>query len=456
MNSSISQEVSLLRELLTQQSEVGIVVGTHQNLDTYAAALALFASLKAAGKKVQIISKKAPTVEVSNLVGINKVGESFSSAGGNNSKLVISLPYIKGEVEKVLFTEFPNPENPTNINFHLTAAPGKSITPFSLSDVKLIWDGGAGAVPSLIITVGVGTIDELNGLETNSVKIVNIDNFSGNTQFGDVVLVDQQFSSLSEISGKVIKDLNLPLDLDTAQNLLDGVLFATRNFTKQNTSPFAFETVSAAMYAGARRNEDANNGQNMGGSHQGQQRHQNQPDRPRDQRGQGRSQQARTRVGENDFPAMHMNRDRTGQSTMGGAQNQPDRRFSDAQRGGQAQGLRQDRPQRAQQPSSGAQFGQNPNDIDELMRKINEESRSRQSQRFEQNRQRPSFPQENTDEHQDEAIDERFSAQDAQVIDEPVNRNESMPEDNYTPPDPSEVPDDWLMPKVFKSSKNNN
>lgn len=440
MNPAISQEISLFNELLGQNQEVGIIIGSHQNLDTYAASLALFASLKAAGKKVQIISKKAPTVEVSGLVGIDKVKEGFST--GSNSKLVISLPYIKGEVEKVLFTEYPNPQNPTNINFHLTAAAGKSITPFDLSEVKLMWDGGSS--PSLVITVGVGSIDELQGIvDQNSSKIVNIDNYQGNTHFGDVIMVDNAFSSLSEISGKIIKDLNLPQDVDTAQNILDGVLFATKNFTKPNTSPFAFESVSSAMYAGAKRNEDRASQAQPRPSHQNQ-------DRGRDNRG-GHGQNRPQRVNENDFPAMHMQGGRT--------QNQQDRTIDNSQRQPFAQNQNRSFDQRHaqnRQPRPNQQFGQNQNDVDELMRKINEENAKRdQNQRFDP---RPSRDFRNDQDEQD--VDNRFSAQDAQIVEEPMNMhqndNRDMPEENYNQPDPSEVPDDWLMPKVFKSSKNNN
>lgn len=445
MNPSISQEINLFRELLDQQGEVGIVIGSHQNLDTYAASLALFASLKASGKKVQIISKKSPTVEVSNLVGIDKVGESFTA--GNTSKLVISLPYIKGEVEKVLFTEFPNPQNPTNINFHLTAAEGKSITPFNLSDVKLIWEGGS---PAMVISVGVGSQDELAGIvDQGSTKIVNIDNFSGNSRFGDVVLVDNAFSSLSEISAKIIKDLNLPVDVDSAQNVLDGVLFATRDFSKPNTSPFAFEAVSFAMYNGAKRSDGRQSQQQT--TSQPRSFSQN-PDRQRDTRGQNQNRGQRVspfpsqRVNDNDFPAMHMQ----GPASQ---QNQDDRRPRNPQRENQGRPFSQNRGQQ--------QFGQNPQDIDDLMRKINEEnSRKNQgNQKFDQSQ---SENRQNQNQTRFEDNSNRYSnqnVQDADIVEEPI-RNQPQevrePEEQYNAPDPSEVPDDWLMPKVFKSSKNNN
>lgn len=446
MNPNIVQEINLLRELLGRQGDLGIVIGSHQNLDTYAAGLSLYASLKAAGKKVQIISKKSPTVEVSNLVGIDKVRENFVS--GNNSKLVISLPYIKGEVEKVLFTEFPNPQNPTNINFHLTAAEGKSITPFSLSDVKLIWEGGA---PGAIITIGVSYIDELAGIADDpQIKIVNIDNFSGNSRFGDVVLVDESFSSLSEVSAKIIKDLALPVDIDSAQNVLDGVLFATRNFTKPNTSPLAFEAASTAMYNGAQRSDE-----------KADTRVQEQRQNPRPQRFQERqddqreASQQKPRVSDTDFPAMHMQ----------GSRNQGDERRQRNQQRGQEERSRrpqnqsqtrqfQDRSQRPQQA-----FGQNPQDIEELMRRINEENAKRNiGKRQDQPRQERNQSQNRSEDRRESFSNPRV--QDAEVVeDQAQNRipeDVKMPEENYSPPEPSEVPDDWLMPKVFKSSKNNN
>ncbi len=446
MNPNITQEINLLRELLNSQGDLGIVIGSHQNLDTYAAGLSLYASLKASGKKVQIISKKAPTVEVSNLVGIDKVRDSFVS--GNNSKLVISLPYIKGEVEKVLFTEFPNPQNPTNINFHLTAAEGKSITPFSLSDVKLLWEGGA---PGAVITIGVSYIDELAGIADDpQIKIVNIDNFSGSSRFGDVVLVDESFSSLSEVSAKIIKDLALPVDIDSAQNVLDGVLFATRNFTKPNTSPLAFEAASTAMYNGARRNDEKVDVRQEQRQNPRPQRYQ---DRQDDQRG---TVQQKQRVGDTDFPAMHMQ----------GSRNQgDDRRQRNQQRGQEERGRRpqnqpqtrqfQDRSQRPQQA-----FGQNPKDIEELMRKINEENMKKQQPRRD-DRQQPVRVQEDVREDEFEEKQNEFTnpqIQDAQIVDDRRQvQDDFEPEQApYTPPDPSEVPDDWLTPKVFKSSKRNN
>lgn len=493
MNLPIVQESELMKEFLQHQNDLGIVIGDRQNLDTYAAALSLYLVLQQAGKKVQIISKKQPTVEVSNLVGIDRVRENFIAS--NTSKLVISLPYNKGEVEKVLFTEFPTPENPTNINFHLTAATGRSITPFDQKDVKLIWEGGA---PASIITVGVGSLDEISSIvESGSTKIVNIDNFANNSRFGDIVIVDESFSSLSEVVGKLVKDLALPLDLDAAQNILDGVLFATRNFTKPNTSPLAFEAVSNAMYIGAvrkngiaeptqpfasRQPQQVQDRGNQGYSGQQRQYISQQPQAKvnRDQRVQPLRQPG---VSNNDFPAMHMQGQRVSQPQNQGQNdnrrvvNNPQRNQGSMQRPQQpfGQNRPQNRPshfgQNRPQSNPTQQFGQNTQDIEELMRKINEENarKSGSNQQFGQNRpqNRPqsmaqqdnSFDQDIVEEQFDQS-NTRSSIQDAQIVNEPKRSSlpveDVIPEAPYIPPSPDEIPDDWLMPKVFKSSKNNN
>ncbi len=413
MNPQISQEINFLRDMLQNHNDVGIIVGNHQTIDTMASSLALYLSLSQSGKQVQIVSLKDPIVELSNLVGIDKVKKTFA---GNTTKLVVSLPYKKGEVEKVLFTEAPS-----TINFHLTAAEGKSITPFDIKDVHLNWEGGA---PGFIIAVGVGTIDEFSQIiDINNTKIVNIDNYPQNTRFGDVVLVDESFSSLSEVVGKIIKDLSLPLNIDSAQNLLDGVLFATRNFTKPNTSPFAFETASSAMYQGAQRRENRDN--NRGG-----QREQGQTPREPMQPQRSNPQQQRQRVNENDFPAMHM-------------QNRPQQ----PQMPRRPQSALGQRPQPQMPRPQNTQPQMSPQDI---INKIRQETPVRQ-------------PQPQVEPVYEEGQFDAISSQAPEPMD-----NNSMPFDNEPPfpPQPQEnavssqnteeIPDDWLMPKVFKSSKNQN
>jgi len=274
---NLVQDILSIRSLL-QNNTIGILLGERMNLDTAGAALGLYLSLKEAGKNPQIISVKEPIVEIANLVGIDKVKKSFS---GNSNRVVVSLPYIKGEIGKVSYKE----EN-DRINFYLTAVEGRSITSYDTNDINLIWDG---SMPDVIFVFGVSNASQVTSYigSSNSVKIVNIDN--NGESFGDISLVNNSFSSVSEVVAKIIKELRLPVNIDIAQNLLDGILYGTRNFTKPNTSPYAFESAGILMQAGAARMDNRNSGRGMFGS-QNKPSHQNQ-NRNNQNRNQNRPQQ---------------------------------------------------------------------------------------------------------------------------------------------------------------------
>ncbi|OGH16435.1 MAG: hypothetical protein A3C30_04560 [Candidatus Levybacteria bacterium RIFCSPHIGHO2_02_FULL_40_18] len=242
-SSLITNQKEKIRELIDSSESIGIIVSENQNIDTVAAALGLYLSLSSNGKNVQIVSKKEPTVEVSSLVGVDKISKTFA---GNIKILTISVPYREGEIEKVSY----NIED-TRLNVNLFAETS-GIT-FNESEIQYIRKGSA---PSLVITLGVIDESELLGLlDLKSVKSIHIDRNPLNAMQGDVVIIDPSFSSLSEIVTELITELNLGHDIDSFQNLMDGITYATRNFTLPATSPFAFEMAGFLLQNGARRKE---------------------------------------------------------------------------------------------------------------------------------------------------------------------------------------------------------
>lgn len=238
----ITNKKEILQDLISSSQAIGIVIGENQTIDTVGGALGLYLALLDSGKNIQIISKKDPIVELSNLVGINKITKSFS---GDTRILTISVPYREDEIEKVSY----NIEG-DKLNVNLFAE--ENGISFTQDDIKYIKKGSA---PSLIITVGVSTNEELKELVSvdNSIKIINIDVNPLNALDADVVLADPSFSSISEIVTDVILDLGLKLDVDASQNLMDGIMYATRNFSLPATSAFAFEAAGLLMQSGARR-----------------------------------------------------------------------------------------------------------------------------------------------------------------------------------------------------------
>lgn len=246
-NPQIKNQISKIQNLLDSAPSVGIVIGNTQDIDIYAAALGLYLTLESEGKNVQIVSKTAPTVEVSNLFAINQVGSSFN---GTTNMLTISVPYKEGEIDKVSY----NIEG-DKLNVNLFAETN-GIT-FSEKDIQYIRKGSA---PSLIVTVGVQNEAEISDLvDLKAVKTIHIDRNPSNALMGDVNVIDPSFSSISEIVTQIIIETGLLGDVDAFQNLADGINAATQNFASPVTSAFAFESLGFLLQNGAKRKQVATN-----------------------------------------------------------------------------------------------------------------------------------------------------------------------------------------------------
>jgi len=386
--SLISSEKDTLLSSLSAGT-IGIVIGERQNLDTVASALSLYLSLRASGKEVQIISKRNITVELSSLFGAGKIEKSFS---GRTKTLTISVPYREGEIEKVSY----NIET-DRLNVNLFAE--ENGISFRESDIQYIRKGSS---PEVIFMFGVASLSELEGItdiSVGAVKIINIDNARQNTLFGDIVLVDSVFSSVSEIVSEVIAELGLILDVDIAQNLLDGITFATRNFTNPQTSAYAFESAGFLLMNGAQRK---NQGQSQV------------PRRSFDQRRQQAPQGARN------FPAAEL------LSNSRSQQNQA----------------------RNTQPAINPQ-----SKLEEIVNRMKQEERVSDPLRPNNNpmtaRHQPELDAIETGGNADIQKD-AFDSIDELVTDETYVESQSQSHA------PSDIPDDWFLPKVFKGAKKKN
>lgn len=235
-----------IKDALSKSKNIGIAVGKDPSLDQMAAALALYLGLKDVNKQATVATPADPLVEVSSLVGINKVQ---TKLGGDAGDLVVSFPYVEGEIEKVSYTQ-------ENGYLNIIVKAGEHGLSFEDQDVK--YSRGSGSV-DLLFVIGTTRLDGLGDLiagdQIKDVKIINIDNQAENQGFGDVVLVSKQSSSLSELVADLMLSLGFRLEQDTAQNLLDGIMDATTNFQSTATSPLAFEIAALLMKRGAMRRQ---------------------------------------------------------------------------------------------------------------------------------------------------------------------------------------------------------
>ena len=237
--------VKELKEFLDKSQTVGIAVGRDAGVDEMGGALSLYLALKATGKDVSIASASEPTVEVSSLVGIDKVGVALDS---KNGPLVVSFPYKEGEIEKISYTMEDGLLN-------IVVKPGDNGLSFSEKDV--MFKRATGEYSELLIVVGTPKLSDLGKLFNpeglKDTTVVNIDNKQDNQGFGDIVMVSANASSVSEQVADILLSLGLDIDQDIAQNLLYGIVFATDNFQNPRTSPLAFETAAILMQKGAQR-----------------------------------------------------------------------------------------------------------------------------------------------------------------------------------------------------------
>lgn len=235
---------SKIKEAIDKHTNIAIVTRKTPTVDDMGAALSLYLSLKELGKNLTVAVPSEPLVEVSSLVGIDEVKTSLGVSGGD---LVVSFPYKEGEIEKVSYTR---DENFLNI---IVKAGEKGLN-FSQDQVQFTQGGAA---PELLFVVGSPRVSDLGKLfDIEALKdtvVVNIDNKSENQGFGDIKMVSEKLSSVSEAVANLIFSLGLKMDLDIAQNLMLGIATSTNNFTNDNTSPLAFEMAGILLRQGAIR-----------------------------------------------------------------------------------------------------------------------------------------------------------------------------------------------------------
>lgn len=233
-----------LKDAIGKSNSIGIAVGHEPTVDEMGAALSLYLLLKNANKKVSIASPSDPIVEISSLVGINKVQRAF---GGDAGDLVVSFPYQEGEIEKVSYTL----EN----NFlNIIVKASEQGLSFDEQDVK--YTRGSGTI-DLLISVGAASLAELGDVfdeqKFSNITVINIDNKPNNQGYGDIVLVQPQASSVSEHVADIVLTLGFTIEQDAAQNLMSGIMYGTKNFQDPRTSSLAFEISAFLMKRGARR-----------------------------------------------------------------------------------------------------------------------------------------------------------------------------------------------------------
>jgi len=241
-------DLDRLQASLTTAKTLLIVLPQQLTLDKVAASLALFLSLKKAGKQSSIACAKPMTVEYSTLVGVDQITDKL---GGNN--LVVSFDYAEDSIEKVSY-------NIENKLFNLVIQPKAGFAPLSPDKVKYSSSGGQA---DLFLVLGANYPDDLGQLFTDNRdtfvtdKVALLDINSQNLASVGYRFVEPNAAAYCELIAGMLFRLQLPTDEDIATNLLTGLEDATNKYTSAKVSADTFEAAAYCLRAGAKRTSNS-------------------------------------------------------------------------------------------------------------------------------------------------------------------------------------------------------
>lgn len=249
-DNNLQLPISNILQNIDQSHNILIILPQQLTIDTAAAGLSLFLSLKqylskSENRNVAIVCGMPMTVAFQRLYGVDQIS---SQMGSKN--LVISLKTNPDNIEKVSYDS-----DDQSFNLVIETKPG-----IPRIDKGLVDFNYRGINADLIIAVGLENPDQAGTLYSQDKSIFENKNVivvsSGmrSTKFGNIAnIIDLQTSSTSELVAKMLQFLKMPVDGDICTNLIAGIESATNNFVYKSLAD-TFAMVSWCMRQGGRRN----------------------------------------------------------------------------------------------------------------------------------------------------------------------------------------------------------
>lgn len=107
----------------------------------------------------------------------------------------------------------------------------------------------------LVVSLDCSDLERLgtayNPQHLSGIPTINIDHHRTNIQFGQLNWVEPTAVATAQMLVRLVAALDVPLDIEIATCLLNGIVTDTRGFRTSNTSPEVMQTVSELMNAGA-------------------------------------------------------------------------------------------------------------------------------------------------------------------------------------------------------------
>jgi len=226
--------------LINQANSVLILLAKNPYLDQVAAGLSLYLALKNS-KNVQIASSSSMMVEHNRLVGVDKV----TMDPGNKNLVIKFSNYVADNIERVSY-------DVEGQEFKLSVIPKPQFDAPTREQVELSYSGVAA---DLIVLVGGMNESHFPLLTSNQLVDSKLVHIGVQTLVmeskREVISFAEGTASTSEVTYKLLKQLNLDLNQDIASNLLMGMQEGTKNFTHGRVTAETFEMAADLMKKGA-------------------------------------------------------------------------------------------------------------------------------------------------------------------------------------------------------------
>lgn len=231
------------KSIISSAGSITIFLPENPTLDQTASALTFFLAIKDV-KPASIVSAVPVQVAMNRLIGIDKI----SNEAGNKNLVVGFSNYDANGIERVSYDIVDN-------QFKLTVIPKSGVVAPRKEQVLISYEG---VMSDTIIFFG-GTTDndfpQLKSKGYDTAKMYHIGTSPLTVDPSRVVYTyAQPMSSVSELTFFLLNEAQLPINADSATNLLMGIEDATQSYKTGNITAETFEVTGALMRLGGKRN----------------------------------------------------------------------------------------------------------------------------------------------------------------------------------------------------------
>lgn len=236
-----NQETAIKNLFSTAQSVI-IALPPDPGKDLVVAGLALHQALKDSGKTSQIGCGSEIHFN-EDIEGVSSISDTIGSRN-----LIISFDYKEEDLDKVDYDVRDDGK------LYLLVKP-KTGSP--VPDVSRVKYSYSGASSDIVITLGVGSLEELGKIYADEKNFLdNAKIISLNTSLKPSSFTSNQIhkntTSFSELVSGLLESMDLKVSASTAKNLLSGIYENTNNLTAGNTTADTFSSIAFLMRLGAR------------------------------------------------------------------------------------------------------------------------------------------------------------------------------------------------------------